>query len=202
LKRNYTLIEVYNVKMIAGLGNPGLEYSVSRHNCGFMTIEQIAHELGAAREKKEKTAITRQAMLGAHKLLLVKPQTYMNNSGFAVEALRHYYKLDLADVLVIYDDMDLPPGVLRLRRAGRAGGHNGMQSIIEQCGSEQICRLKIGIGHGFSLSGAGHVLSRFAEEEMPLMAAAFARASQAALCWAEYGITKAMNEFNGADSAL
>jgi PTH1 family peptidyl-tRNA hydrolase len=189
------------MKMIAGLGNPGLEYMVSRHNCGFMTIDRIAHELGATREKKEKNSITRQAMPGAEKLLLVKPQTFMNNSGFSVAALKHYYRLDLADILVIYDDMDLPPGVLRLRRDGRAGGHNGMQSIIEQCGSDQIARLKIGIGHGFGFSGAFHVLSRFAEEEMPQMAAAFARAAQAALCWAAHGMTKAMNEYNGLDQS-
>ena len=185
------------MKMIAGLGNPGLEYMVSRHNCGFMTIDQLSHELGAAREKREKNSLTRQAGLGAHKLLLVKPQTFMNNSGFAVAALKHYYRLELADILVIYDDMDLPPGALRLRRTGRDGGHNGMKSIIEQCGSEQIARVKIGIGHGFAASGASHVLSRFAEEEMPLMAAAFARAAQAALCWAGQGITQAMNLYNG-----
>ncbi|MCL1905651.1 MAG: aminoacyl-tRNA hydrolase, partial [Clostridiales bacterium] len=125
------------------------------------------------------------------------PQTYMNNSGFAAAALMHYYRLSLADVLVICDDMDLQPGNLRLRREGRAGGHNGMQSIIEQCGSEQIARLKIGIGHGFAASGAGHVLSRFAEEEMPLMAAAFARAARAAIVWAEKGIAQAMNLYNG-----
>ena len=193
-------IEVRLVKMIAGLGNPGTEYLVSRHNCGFMTIDQLAHELGARKEKREKTSLTRQAMLGAQKLLLVKPQTYMNNSGFAVAALRHYYKLDLTEILVIYDDMDLPPGALRLRREGRAGGHNGMQSIIEQCGSEQIARLKIGIGHGFTPSGASHVLSRFSLEEMPQMAAAFTRAAKAALCWAEYGMTKAMNEYNAPET--
>ena len=184
------------MKMIVGLGNPGLEYIVSRHNCGFMTMDQLAHELDAGKEKKEKNSLTRQAMLGAQKLLLVKPQSFMNNSGFAVAALKHYYRLDLADILVIYDDMDLPPGALRLRREGRAGGHNGMQSLIEQCGSEQIARLKIGIGHDFWGSGASYVLSRFTEEEMPLMAAAFNRAVKAVLCWAEHGMTRAMNEYN------
>jgi PTH1 family peptidyl-tRNA hydrolase len=182
--------------MIVGLGNPGLEYMVSRHNCGFMTIDQLSHLLGAAKEKKEKSSLTRQVMLGAQKLLLAKPQTYMNNSGFAVAALWHYYRLDLSDILVIYDDMDLPSGALRLRNYGRAGGHNGMQSLIEQCGSEQIARLKIGIGHNFWGSGAGYVLSRFTEEEMPLMAAVFTRAAEAALCWAEHGIARAMNEYN------
>jgi len=187
------------MKMIVGLGNPGLEYMVSRHNCGFLTIDQLAHDCGARKEKKEKNSLTRQAMLSALKLLLVKPQTYMNNSGFAVAALRNYYKLDLSDILVIYDDMDLSPGALRLRREGRAGGHNGMQSIIEQCGSEQIARLKIGIGHGFAPSGASHVLSRFTVEEMPQMAAVFACAAKAALCWAEHGMTKAMNEYNATE---
>jgi len=184
------------MKMVVGLGNPGMEYAVSRHNCGFLTIDQIAHALAAGKEKKEQNSLTCQAGLGTHKLLLAKPQTYMNNSGFAVTALLHYYKLELADLLVIYDDMDLPPGTLRFRRNGRAGGHNGMQSIIEQCGNEQIARLKIGIGHSFALSGASYVLSRFAEEEMPVMAAAFARAAQAALCWAEQGMSAAMNEYN------
>ena len=185
------------MKMIIGLGNPGLEYAVSRHNCGFMTIDRLAYELNAGKEKREKNSLTRQAIQGALKLLLIKPQTYMNNSGFAVTALKHYYRLDLADILVIYDDMDLSPGTLRLRRDGRAGGHNGMQSIIEQCGSEQIDRLKIGIGHGFAVSGANYVLSRFAEEEMPLFAAVFTRAAQAALTWAEKGMTQAMNLYNG-----
>jgi PTH1 family peptidyl-tRNA hydrolase len=188
------------MKMIVGLGNPGLKYMVSRHNCGFMTIDQLAQELGAAKEKREKSSLTRQAMLGAQKLLLVKPQTYMNNSGLAVTALRHYYRLVLADILVIYDDMDLPPGALRLRSEGRAGGHNGMQSLIELCGSEQIARLKIGIGHDFAIGGASHVLSHFAKEEMPLMAAAFARAAKAALCWAEHGMAKAMNLYNGPEA--
>ena len=191
-----TDIEVCGVKMIVGLGNPGLEYAVSRHNCGFMTIDQLAHELQAGREKKEKSSLARQATLGSQKLLLVKPQTYMNNSGFAVTALKRYYRLDLNNILVIYDDMDLPAGVIRLRREGRAGGHNGMQSVIEQCGSEQIFRLKIGIDHGLSVSGANYVLSSFAKDEMPIMAAVFARAAQAALCWAEHGMAQAMNLYN------
>ena len=190
------------MKMIVGLGNPGLEYAVSRHNCGFMTIDQLAHELQATKEKREKNSVTRQALCGAQKLLLVKPQTYMNNSGFAVAALKNYYRLDLADILVIFDDMDLQPGALRLRREGRSGGHNGMQSLIEQCGSEQIARLKIGIGHNFVVSGANYVLSHFAVEEMPLMAAVFTRAAQAALIWAKQGITQAMNLYNGSDELL
>lgn len=184
------------MKMIVGLGNPGTEYMVSRHNCGFMTIDQLAYKLKSTKEKKEKNSLTRQAMLGAQKLLLVKPQMYMNNSGYAVVALKNYYKLDLSEILIVYDDMDLPAAHLRLRREGRAGGHNGMQSIIDQCGSAQIERLKIGIGHSFAISGANHVLSRFAAEEMPVMAAAFARAACAALCWAEHGIAQAMNEYN------
>lgn len=184
------------MKMIVGLGNPGLEYATSRHNCGFLTIDKIAHELDAEREKKEHNSLTRTARRGAHKLLLAKPQTYMNNSGFAVSALLRYYKLDLADVLVIFDDMDLEPGTVRLRQSGRDGGHNGMKSIIEQCGDTGIARVKIGIGHGWG-NNVSHVLGRFTEENMPLFAAAFTRACDAALCWAEHGIGEAMNQYNG-----
>jgi len=191
--------EVRKVKMIVGLGNPGMEYMVSRHNCGFMTIDKLAYEFNAGKEKKEKNSLTTQIILGAQKILCVKPQTFMNNSGYAVIALKNYYRIDFANMLVIYDDMDLSSGVLRLRREGRAAGHNGMRSIIAQCGSEQISRLKIGIGHDFTVSGANFVLSRFTEEEMPLMADAFARAAKAAICWAEHGMAYAMNLYNGAD---
>ena len=183
------------MKIIAGLGNPGLEYAVSRHNCGFLTIDKIAYDLGADREKKEHNSLTRVARMGGSKLLLAKPQTYMNNSGFAVCALLNYYKLKLTDLLIIFDDMDLEPATVRLRRGGSSGGHNGMQSIIEQCGSTDIARIKIGIGHGWG-SGASHVLGRFAEEAMPMYAAAFTHAAQAALCWAEHGISEAMNKYN------
>jgi len=184
------------VKLIAGLGNPGLEYAVSRHNCGFLTIDKIAYDLGADREKKDHNNLTRVARRGKEKLLLAKPQTYMNNSGMAVSALLRYYKLKLADLLIIFDDMDLEPATVRLRRNGSSGGHNGMQSIIEQCGSTEIARIKIGIGHGWG-GGASHVLGRFEEETMPLFATAFTRAAQAAICWAEYGIGEAMNRYNG-----
>lgn len=184
------------VKLIVGLGNPGLEYAVSRHNCGFLTIDKLAHDLGADKEKREHNSLTLASRRGMKRLLLAKPQTYMNNSGFTVSALLRYYKLDLDDLLVIFDDMDLEPALVRLRRSGSSGGHNGMQSIIEQCGSSDIARVKIGVGHGFG-SGASHVLGRFAANDMPLFAQAFNRAAEAALCWVEEGISAAMNKFNG-----
>lgn len=182
--------------MIAGLGNPGLEYAASRHNCGFLVIDQLAQQLGTEREKKEHNSLTRAARHCGSKLLLVKPQTYMNNSGFAISALVRYYKLDLDKLLIIYDDMDLPPAALRLRRNGSSGGHNGMQSIIEQTGSSDIARLKIGIGHGWG-NNVSHVLGRFNAEDIPLFAEAFHCAAEAALCWVEHGMAEAMNKYNG-----
>lgn len=184
------------MKLIVGLGNPGIEYAVSRHNCGFLTIDKLAHDVGADKEKREHNSLTQTARRGSARLLLARPQTFMNNSGFAVSSLVNYYKIPLADLLIIYDDMDLEPATVRLRREGTSGGHNGMQSIIEQCGSIDIARIKIGIGHGFS-GGASHVLGRFAEADLPLFAEAFNRAAQAALTWAEEGIGAAMNKYNG-----
>ncbi len=183
------------MKMIVGLGNPGMEYAVTRHNCGFLTIDKLIYDLNGTKEKKQANALVSQAMHQGQKLLLVKPQSYMNASGYPVVSLMNYYKLDLEDLLIIFDDMDIEPATIRLRRNGRDGGHNGIKSIIEQAGSAEIARLKIGIGHGFK-GGANYVLGRFSEEEMPIMAETFAKAAEAAKLWAIKGITEAMNEYN------
>ena len=182
------------MKMIVGLGNPGLQYAATRHNCGFLTIDKLAYDLQAATAKKEQNALTQQVFYQGQKLLLVKPQSYMNLSGFPVTALLHYYKIATKDMLVIFDDMDLPAATVRLRHQGSAGGHNGIKSMIEQLGSKEFARIKIGISHGFV--GSDHVLGRFSAAEMPLMAEAFALAAEAALCWANLGITAAMNRYN------
>ncbi|MGI5891144.1 MAG: aminoacyl-tRNA hydrolase [Bacillota bacterium] len=190
------------MKIIVGLGNPGSKYAVTRHNVGFLTLDIIADSLSAVFKEKDHAL---QALVDycGEKILLLKPLTFMNLSGHAVIAAVNFYKIDQEDMLIIYDDMDLEPGRIRLRRGGSAGGHNGMGSIIEQLGDNKINRLKIGIGHSPYVSGSNYVLSRFNNEEMPLLANTIKNAAEAALFWAKNGISAAMNKYNikeGADN--
>ena len=185
------------MKIIFGLGNPGSRYELSRHNCGFMTLDRIAAVMGCSFGKKEQDNLTAAGTYRGQKLLLAKPQSYMNLSGFPLTRLCSYYKVDYGDILVIHDDMDLPAGQLRLRRGGQSGGHNGIKSIIEQTGTTAFNRLKIGIGRPV-FDTIDHVLQPIAGEDIQLFASAFGRAAEAALCWADQGIAKAMNEYNKA----
>ena len=187
------------MKIICGLGNPGISYSVTRHNCGFLTLDAIAKELNNEISRKEQNALTAIIHNSGEKILLVKPQSYMNLSGFPLSALVNYYKVEIEDVLVIFDDMSLPVGTIRFRRGGTSGGHNGMQSIIEQLGTVNINRLKIGIGTPVYPDAKDYVLGRFSEEEIPVMAKVFATAKDAALFWVRNGINNAMNEYNKKD---
>ena len=182
------------MKVICGLGNPGFSYTLTRHNAGFLTLDAIAHELHTEIVKKEQNALTGSVSFNHEKLLLIKPQSYMNLSGFPLVALINYYKIDLKDVLVIFDDMALAVGTIRFRRSGSSGGHKGMESIIEQTGTQNINRLKIGIGTPFFPDAKDYVLGRFTAEEMPEMAKIFTLAKDAALFWVKSGIGEAMNE--------
>ena len=184
------------MKIITGLGNPGIQYELTRHNVGFLTVDYIADELAAGFDKKEHQALAATAIYRGEKLLLLKPQAYMNLSGFSVVAACHYYKVDYEDLLVIYDDMDLPAGELRIRRGGTSGGHKGIASIIEQAGTDKINRIKIGIGHPQYGDGADHVLSRFTDEELPIVAETMKQAAVAALLWMNEGIEMAMRKYN------
>jgi len=190
------------MKVIAGLGNPGMRYYATRHNCGFLTIDMIADRLGVSIDSKDGDALIARPFYKGERLLLIKPQSYMNLSGFPIQRLVDYYKVDWQDLLVIYDDMDLAAGMLRLKRGGSAGGHNGMKSIIQQSGTDKIQRLKIGIGHSVFPDAVDHVIGRFHDDEMPMMAEAFKRAADAALCWVEFGIGEAMNRFEQGQSHI
>lgn len=186
------------MKLIAGLGNPGREYAATRHNIGFMVIDRLAHQLGVAVEKKKFKALFGQGQVGTEKVLLVKPQTYMNLSGGAVSALLRWHKLGPADLVVVFDDMDLPPGKLRLRREGGAGGHKGMESIIMALGTEGFPRLRIGVGKpeipGFD--AAGYVLSRLSGEDARIFEESVDTAAEAIHCIVSGGLERAMNEYN------
>jgi len=189
---------VVGLKLIAGLGNPGVRYASTRHNVGFMVLDRIAEKIDASFDKKEGDALYTVARYKGQKILLLKPQSFMNLSGFPLVALANFYKIDDSDILVIYDDLDLPPALMRLRASGSSGGHKGMLSIIEQIGKEQIARLKIGIGRSPYPEAADYVLEAFSREEMEVFSPAFDLAAQAALCWAQEGITEAMNRYNSA----
>ena len=188
--------EVRKMKLIAGLGNPGLKYEATRHNAGFMTLDALALKLNVSFEQKKFQASFTQCFYKGEKLLLLKPETFMNLSGFALREAVNFYKLEAEDILVIYDDMDLLPGEIRVRRSGSAGGHNGMKSCIEQLGTDKINRIKIGIGHPLASTVVDYVLERFSREELLNMQKISADAADAALCWAEFGIQEAMNRYN------
>ncbi|MFX4262858.1 aminoacyl-tRNA hydrolase [Pelotomaculum propionicicum] len=186
------------MKLIAGLGNPGREYAATRHNIGFMVIDRLARRLGLAVEKKKFKALFGQGQISSEKVLLAKPQTYMNLSGEAVAALLRWHKLGPADLLVVYDDMDLPPGKLRIRAEGGSGGHKGMDSIIRALGTEGFPRLRIGVGKpevpGFD--GADFVLSRLTGEDAKTFEESADTAAEAIHCIVSEGLEKAMNEYN------
>lgn len=184
------------MKIVVGLGNPGREYAATRHNVGFMTADKLANrwDVGSWRERHG-------AMVGEYRgddtVLLVKPLTYMNLSGRAVAALLNWYKLAPADLIVIYDDLDLPAGKIRLRSAGGAGGHRGIESILYELGSDAFARVRIGIGRPPQyMESADYVLGRFSREEEPLMAEAIDRAASAVEAILKDGLAKAANEYS------
>jgi PTH1 family peptidyl-tRNA hydrolase len=184
--------------LIAGLGNPGGEYRTSRHNIGFMAVSRLAERLGASFTRLEARALVCKADHQGRRLILAKPQTFMNLSGQAVKGLVNFYKVPLANLLVIYDDIDLPFGALRLRPDGGSGGHHGMESIIERLGSQDFPRLRLGIGRPPGQKGArGYVLQDFTRPEETVLPALLDRAAEAALVFVTAGLEQAMNQYNG-----
>lgn len=184
------------MKIIVGLGNPGRKYSSTRHNCGFRVLEEIAGHHRIEKEESKYDAIIAHLKIGQEKVLLVKPLSYMNLSGRPVQRLVNWFKIDLSELLVIYDDMDLEPGVLRIRASGGSGGHKGMKSIIESLGNNQnFPRIRVGIGRP-PVEVLDWVLGEFGPEEKPLVQAAIKRAAEAAEVWVKEGINRAMNEYN------
>lgn len=186
------------MKLIAGLGNPGPRYAASRHNIGYLVVDELARRW---RVDVSRPAVRFDGLLGetqqaGETLYLLKPTTFMNLSGQSVGKLWRYYKLTLPDLLVIYDDLDLPVGQVRLRAAGSAGGHKGMSDVLRHIGSDQIARIRIGISKVNRAETVEHVLGRFAPDEQPLIDDAVQRAADAVAVWLRRGIEFAMNEFN------
>jgi PTH1 family peptidyl-tRNA hydrolase len=183
------------MRMIIGLGNPGREYAETRHNIGFMVLRELARRYSAPAAKSRFRAEITELFIGVEKVALVAPQTFMNASGVSVQQAINWYKLDIDDTLVVYDDLDMPFGQLRFRAGGSAGGHNGIKSIIEQIGTTDFPRLKVGIGRGPGTAVA-HVLSRFTPEQSAALPDVIRRATDAVELWIKEGMLAAMNATN------
>ena len=184
--------------LIAGLGNPGKEYENTRHNAGFMVLDALADKLGADISEKKHKALCGKAVIGGQKVILLKPQTYMNSSGESIRAAADYYKVDPEDILVVYDDISLAPGQLRIRAKGSAGGHNGIKSIIAHLGTQEFPRVRVGVGEKPPrMDLADYVLSRFSKEDRAAMEDAFKEAAKAVEVMITEGMDTAMNQFNG-----
>jgi PTH1 family peptidyl-tRNA hydrolase len=185
-----------HVRLIVGLGNPGPQYDQTRHNVGFMALDALAERLGVTIRRKAFNALAEDVMLGDLKLVLLKPQQYMNRSGHALATAAGFYKLSAQETLVVLDDLALPVGQLRLRAKGSAGGHNGLKDIIARLGTDAFARLRIGIGDSGSRDAADYVLSRFGSDERPAISQAVRQATDAILTWAQHGVETAMNRYN------
>lgn len=183
------------MKIVVGLGNPGKKYAGTRHNIGFMVVEELAKRFPVQKEESKYDAIIGHIQIGPEKVLLVKPLTYMNLSGNSVQPLVNFYKLDLKDLIVVYDDMDLDLGRLRIRESGGTGGHKGMASIVQRLSSQEFPRIRVGIGRPEDET-IDWVLGKFSSDEKPIAAEMIIKAADAVECWVKYGIQKAMNEYN------
>ena len=185
--------------LIVGLGNPGKEYEKTRHNVGFRAVDLLAQKLGCKIDRAKFQGLYGQVNYNGGKLLLLKPMTYMNLSGRSVLQLSAYFQVPPQRIIVLFDDISLIPGRLRIRADGSAGGHNGIKSIIAEVGSQDFPRVKIGVGGKTHPEQdlADHVLSAFSASEEKALASALERAADAALCVIDRGVPEAANRYNG-----
>ncbi|MGO0058523.1 aminoacyl-tRNA hydrolase [Brevibacillus fluminis] len=185
------------MKVIIGLGNPGKKYEDTRHNVGFMAIDKISEQWGIPVAQEKFRALVGEGRIEGERVLLVKPLTYMNLSGESVAEIMKFYKLVPDDILVIYDDLDLPVGQLRLREKGSAGGHNGIKSLIAHLGTQEFKRAKIGISRPLpGRSVSDYVLSEFSKSEQPLIAEAVELSAKASVMWLKESFVKVMNHIH------
>ncbi|MFC3832642.1 MULTISPECIES: aminoacyl-tRNA hydrolase [Deinococcus] len=188
------------MKVVVGLGNPGTQYAQTRHNVGWLVVDEVARRAGAEWRKEGKDALLTEVRLGTEKVVLVKPQTFMNTSGRAVAPLVTFYKLEGTDLLAVQDDLDSPFGLLKVRMGGRHGGQNGVRDIIRLLGHDAFARLKIGISRppaGWEVSD--WVLSRWRPEEAATLAELVRLGADAVGVWATAGLADVQLQFNGTD---
>lgn len=186
------------MKLIIGLGNPGAKYRETKHNIGFIALDEMAYQQGWVFNKSKFNSVYAEGRIGTEKVLLVKPQTFMNKSGESVRPWMDYFELTEEDIVVLYDDMDLDPGRIRLREKGGSGGHNGIKSLIQHLGTKKFNRIKIGIGRPFQeQSVVSHVLSGFSKEVHDEMLEAVKKSIDAAYYWVEgHSFQDTMSKFN------
>jgi len=186
------------VKLIVGLGNPGIEYQFTLHNVGFLLIDRLAEDCGVTVDNRHCKALTARARIGRDELLLAKPETYMNHSGMSVRELVDKYEVDPEkDLLVIYDELDLPMGALRIRERGSSAGHNGMQSIINALQTQEVPRLRVGVAPDHPVKdGAGYLLAQIRKSQLAAVDESLDKAAEAVKVIVNEGIAPAMNRFN------
>ena len=184
------------MKLIVGLGNPGKKYDKTRHNMGFMVADLLADQAKIDVDKEVFHALMGRGTIYNQDVIIFKPQTFMNLSGTAVQEVVHYFKIDISDIIVVYDDMALEPGRIRLRHEGSSGGHKGMQNIIDCLSTEQIKRIRVGIGEPGDADNVDYVLSKPLKDEMPLIEEAIENAVDALKEALKSDFDRAMNKFN------
>jgi PTH1 family peptidyl-tRNA hydrolase len=183
--------------LIIGLGNPGKEYRETRHNIGFMTVDRIAERLNATFSRTQSKALITDARYHGQRIYVAKPQTFMNASGQAVGALLKFYKIPHRNLLVVYDDVDLPFESIRMKPSGGSAGHRGMKNIIQQLGTQDFPRLRLGVGRAYGTKqAADYVLKPFSRKEREFLSVFIDRAAQAGLAFIAEGLDRAMTEFN------
>ena len=185
--------------LIVGLGNPGPKYAANRHNVGFLFLDRLAAAYDIDVRRRRFRALVGEGSVGAHRVVLAKPLTFMNDSGRAVGPLTRWYKSPSARVLIIHDDLDLPLARIRVRRDGSSGGHNGLKSIIAELGTQGFPRLRVGIGRPSRGDPIDYVLDDFDSEQLPAIEAACQWVDDIARCFLEQGVREAMNTYNGRD---
>jgi peptidyl-tRNA hydrolase, PTH1 family len=184
--------------LVIGLGNPGREYRETRHNVGFMLLDRLAVKLNARFTRLQSRALVASATYAERKIILAKPQTFMNLSGQSVQGLVHFYKLPLTNLLVAHDDLDLPIGTIRIRPGGGSAGQKGMSSVLERLGTDGFPRLRLGIGRPpGQMQAPDYVLQEFSHPDMQIISETLNRAVDAALVFVTDGLDTAMNKFNG-----
>jgi PTH1 family peptidyl-tRNA hydrolase len=196
--RKHTPQESTGTFLLVGLGNPGREYENTRHNIGFLAIDQIAFKWGVTVGKYKHKSVYGEYRFGDKKIILVKPQTFMNLSGGAVRSYFQFFKPPLSQLLIIFDDLDLPFGAIRIRKEGGSSGQKGMKSIIQQLGTEDFPRMRVGIGRPPGrMDTADFILKKFKSSENQDLEFVLGKCADAVECFIENGIDAAMNRFNG-----
>lgn len=194
--------ETSDVKLIVGLGNPGIQYQFTPHNIGFLAVDRIAEQCGVMIENRHCKALTARARIGKEEALLAKPETFMNLSGLSAAELVREYEVDpQKDLLIVYDELDLPLGKIRIRERGSSAGHKGMESVIGALGTEEISRMRLGIAPDYAVKdGSRYVLAQFRKSQLVVLDEMLEKAAEAVNVIVSDGISAAMNRFNRKES--